>query len=347
MPSENYNPRVDDEFIVQALQQAGIEYPADQQQTAENLQPQTQATQGQDDTFQGEDVSEYFSEPPIDAAPSVDTAPAPTTSPDVHTAALMAQNLQILQNQFSEQTKQRDTRIQELEARLASYENKPDETDKTSWFDRFSAEELNLTEEQAAQYKGSLPIIERVARAQALAMLREYTDGVINPIREQFTQTVQPLQETVNTTAARMAAAQEQSAMQTLHAKLPWLSSAISTPEYKQFYEAVIPGTGGLTRGLLVQQASNAGNIDAIVDLLKDFKPTTQQNTAQYVAPGRAHTANPTTATAAPPRKGMRLSTYTKALEDYSNGKISPAKLAEYETQWNAALANGTAVIDE
>lgn len=42
----------------------------------------------------------------------------------------------------------------------------------------------------------------------------------------------------------------------------------------------------------------------------------------------------------------MKLSTYNRALQDFSNGKMSPEQFAKYEDAWNTALLNGVAVMD-
>lgn len=338
-----------------ALQQAGYNAPAQtvpaaptgDTTPAAETPPTAETPVGGQPEFDGEDVSAYFQEAPEQPAaaePTSTSAAQPTISPDV--ASLLQQNQQMLQQQFAMQSSQSQQRVQELEARLAAYEQAAAPAEQAKpWYE--DVDVPALTDEQLEPYKASLPIIEAVARRQALEIAKRMQQQYVDPMHQHIQQTLQPLQETANTAAQQAQAFQEQSMRSTIAAKLPWLAEARNTPEYNEYYNAVIPGTGGLTRKVLLEQAYQVGNTDAMIDLLAGFKPPQPQNPAQYVAPGRGNTTT-TSAAATPQRKkGMKLSTYNKALSDFSNGSISPAKFAEYETAWYNALAAGTAVVDE
>ena len=336
-------------MIAEALAQAGVTptepVPTDAPAAA---QPDPQVPPTEPAAYDGDDISDFLAP---DAAgmeeqqtPSTPPAVSPAASVTPEMASLIHQNQVMLQQHFAAQTAQNEQRVKELEARLASYEQDSQPAAK-AWYEEIDVP--SLTEEQKAQYAGSLPVIEAIARAQAVEIAKRMQQGYIDQQFQQFQQTLQPLQENVNVSAQQAALAQQQMVRQTLSSRLPWLTKEVrDSAEYSAYYNSVIPNTGGLTRKVLVEQANAAGNVDAIVDLLSGFKPA-NQNTAQYVAPGRNHTAAPTTADAPPPRKGMKLSTYNQALKDYASGKISATKFQEYETAWYNAMSAGTAVVDE
>ena len=271
---------------------------------------------------------------------------AQTFTPEV--AEMMRRNQEMLQQSFTAQQQQNADRIKDLEARLAAYDaTKPTEPEKP-WYE--SVEIPQLTDEQRKQYEASLPIITAVARQQALEIARKLEAERLDPMNKHFQEVVQPLQESVQVQQASLANTTRQAFTQSLNARLPWLAEAITTPAYAQYYNAVVPGTGGLTRRVLLDQAEAAGNVDAVVDLLSGFQPPAAPAEQQrYTAPGRSNAINQTPqATAAQPRskKGMKLSTYDKALKDYANGKISIGQMKTVQEAWEAALLNGTASMD-
>lgn len=311
-------------------------------------QPSTLDTQNVPEVFTGEDVSEHFdsaayvSDDTMYAQPTEQTQ---TITPDM--ARLLQQNQELLQRNFNEREKNSAQRIADLEAKLAAIEATKVETpQEKKWYETLDVPEL--TPEQQRQFARSMPVIEAIATRKAVEIAKQMEAARIDPISRRFQEVVQPLQESVQAQQQVLAATQQQNFLQTLNARFPWLQDELSTPTYKQYYNSVVPGTGGLTRGALLAHATQNGNIDAIADLLAAYKPTTKQTQQQYAAPGRSHAMNPTQATAAQPgvKKGMRLSTYDKALKDYSNGKMSPERFKEYQAAWDSALLNNTAVMD-
>lgn len=346
MTTDNFD---DDYGISAALADAGVPVVEAPQQSQ---QPQPQADTPEDQgVFVGEDVSAYQTDAAPAPQPQQPEAPAAanaTISPEA--AALLQQNQALLQQAFADRQRGNEDRIAELERRLAEYEpaSKTQVAEpQKPWYEMVDLPEL--TEEQQRQYAASMPVIEAIARRQAIEIAKQMEAARINPLMQQFQETVRPLQETVNHHNAALQATTRQTFQQSLNARLPWLQEAAKTPAYAEYYNAVLPGTGGLTRSVLLQQAETAGNIDAIVDLLSGFNPTPAQP-QQMVAPGRSHTIPPTqqtTTAQSNAKRGMKLSTYDNALKAYANGQMTPAKFQEYENAWNTALLNGTAVLDE
>lgn len=329
--------------IDEAIAAAGIP-------TVEPDETEQAATQPADEQeFTGEDVSQYFADDGTQiAADEPDAAPAqPAMTPEI--AGLIQQNQTLLQQAFDTERKQTAARIAELEARLAAADasnTKPTEQEK-AWYETLDMPEL--TDEQKKQYAQSLPIIEAIAARKAVEIARKMETARLDPMAQRLQETVQPLQETVQQQQANLEAQKQSAFQQNLSARLPWLAAAVQTPAYAKYYKEVVPGAGGLTRGTLIQQAEAVGNIDALVDLLSGFKPTNQQQIQQYAAPGRGHTMTPTQqATAAQPgvKKGVKFSTYSNALEAYSNGKMSYERFRQIDDAWSSALINGTAVMD-
>lgn len=269
----------------------------------------------------------------------------PTITPEI--AALLQQNQALLQQQFAASQKSNEDRVAELEAKLRAYEQKPAEEDKKPWYEGIEVPEL--TKEQLDAYASSLPVIEAIAARKAVEIAKRLEAERLNPLARQFDDTVQPLQAQVQQQEELRAINARQQYNQAIAAKLPWLRDAVNTAEYAQYYNAVVPNTGGLTRAALVQNAEAVGNVDAVVDLLSGFKPAQPVSQQQLTAPGRSNAINYSQqATAAQPKgkRGMKLSTYNRALQDFSNGKMSPEQFAKYEDAWNTALLNGVAVMD-
>lgn len=338
--------------IAAAIAAAGVPV-VQPEQPAEPAQAEQSAAVPQEVAAEQVEYYDYVSpdeQPQQSAAPQpAQAAPqftAQTFTPEV--AEMMRRNQEMLQQAFTAQQQQNADRIKDLEARLAAYDaTKPTEPEKP-WYD--SVEIPQITDEERKAYEASLPFITAVARQQALEIARKLEAERLDPMNKHFQEVVQPLQESVQAQQASLANTTRQAFTQSLNARLPWLAEAITTPAYAQYYNAVVPGTGGLTRRVLLDQAEAAGNVDAVVDLLSGFQPPAAPAEQQrYTAPGRSNTINQTPqATAAQPRskKGIKLSTYDKALKDYANGKISIGQMKTVQEAWEAALLNGTASMD-
>lgn len=348
--------------IEEALASAGINpaaAPVVEQQPAPSVAPEQQPAPAQEqipptDDEIYDDVSDYITdggnidvgaepqqpqatEPPRQAQPSI--------TPEI--AQLLQQNQALLQQQFAAQQKSNEERVAELEAKLRAYEQKPTETESKPWYEGIEVPELS--KEQLEAYAGSVPVIEAIAARKAVEIAQRLEAERVNPLARQFDETVQPLQAQMQQQEELRAINARQQYNQAIAAKLPWLRDAVNTAEYAQYYNAVVPNTGGLTRAALVQNAEAAGNVDAVVDLLSGFKPAQTVSQQQLTAPGRSNAINYSQqATAAQPKgkRGMKLSTYNRALQDFSNGKMSPEQFAKYEDAWNTALLNGVAVMD-
>ena len=355
MPTDSYFG------IEEALASAGINptaAPVVEQNPAPSVAPEQQPAPAQEQILPADDeiyddISDYVADDGnIDVGtaanqPQQTEAPRqqPTITPEI--AALLQQNQALLQQQFAASQKSNEDRVAELEAKLRAYEQKPTETEAKPWYEGIEIPEL--PKEQLEAYAGSLPVIEAIAARKAVEIAKRLEAERLNPLARQFDETVQPLQAQVQQQEELRALNARQQYNQAIAAKLPWLRDAVNTAEYAQYYNAVVPNTGGLTRAALVQNAEAAGNVDAVVDLLSGFKPAQAVPQQQLTAPGRSNAINYSQqATAAQPKgkRGMKLSTYNRALQDFSNGKMSPEQFAKYEDAWNTALLNGVAVMD-
>lgn len=338
--------------IAAAIAAAGVPV-VQPEQPAAPVQPEQPAAVPQEET--AEQVEYYDYVPPDEQAAAPAAAqpaqqPAQPAVPNLtpEMAAFMQRNQEMLHQAFTAQQQQNIDRIKNLEARLAAYDaTKPTEPEKP-WYD--SVEIPQITDEERKAYEASLPFITAVARQQALEIARKLEAERLDPMNKHFQEVVQPLQESVQAQQANLANTARQAFTQSLNARLPWLAEAITTPAYAQYYNSVVPGTGGLTRRVLLDQAEAAGNVDAVVDLLAGFQPPAAPAEQQrYAAPGRSNTINQTPqATAAQPRskKGIKLSTYNAALKDYANGKMSVGQMKTIQEAWDTALLNGTASMD-
>lgn len=339
--------------IAAAIAAAGVPV-VQPEQPAEPAQAEQSAAVPQEGAAEQVEYYDYVSpdeQPQQPAAPQpAQSAPQPTAqtfTPEV--AEMMRRNQEMLQQAFTAQQQQNADRIKDLEARLAAYDaTKPAAEPEKPWYE--SVEIPQITDEERKAYEASLPFITAVARQQALEIARKLEAERLDPMNKHFQEVVQPLQESVQAQQANLANTTRQAFTQSLNARLPWLAEAITTPAYAQYYNAVVPGTGGLTRRVLLDQAEAAGNVDAVVDLLSGFQPPAAHAEQQrYTAPGRSNTINQTPqATAAQPRskKGIKLSTYNAALKDYANGKMSVGQMKTIQEAWDTALLNGTASMD-
>lgn len=347
--------------IEEALTSAGINptaAPVVEQQPASSVAPEQQPAPVQEQILPADDeiyddISDYVTDSGnIDVGsegyqPQQTEVPRqqPTITPEI--AALLQQNQALLQQQFAASQKSNEERVAELEAKLRAYEQKPAEEAKKPWYEGIEVPELS--KEQLDAYAGSLPVIEAIAARKAVDIAKRLEAERLNPLARQFDETVQPLQAQMQQQEELRAINARQQYNQAIATKLPWLRDAVNTAEYAQYYNAVVPNTGGLTRAALVQNAEAVGNVDAVVDLLSGFKPAQPVPQQQLTAPGRSNAINYSQqATAAQPKgkRGMKLSTYNRALQDFSNGKMSPEQFAKYEDAWNTALLNGVAVMD-
>jgi hypothetical protein len=347
--------------IEEALTSAGINptaAPVVEQQPAPSVAPEQQPAPVQEQILPADDeiyddISDYVTDSGnIDVGnevhqPQQTEVPRqqPTITPEI--AALLQQNQALLQQQFAASQKSNEERVAELEAKLRAYEQKPAEEAKKPWYEGIEVPELS--KEQLDAYAGSLPVIEAIAARKAVEIAQRLEAERLNPLARQFDETVQPLQAQMQQQEELRAISARQQYNQAIATKLPWLRDAVNTAEYAQYYNAVVPNTGGLTRAALVQNAETVGNVDAVVDLLSGFKPAQPVPQQQLTAPGRSNAINYSQqATAAQPKgkRGMKLSTYNRALQDFSNGKMSPEQFAKYEDAWNTALLNGVAVMD-
>lgn len=349
--------------IDEALTSAGINpaaAPVVEQNPAPAVAPEQQPASAQEqilptDAEIYDDISDYVTDNGninggnvgVETAPQQQAEPTkqPSITPEV--AALLQQNQVLLQQQFAATQKSNEDRVAELEAKLRAYEQKPNEAEAKPWYEGVDIPEL--PKEQLDAYAGSIPVIEAIAARKAVEIAKRLEAERLNPLARQFDETVQPLQAQVQQQEELRALNARQQYNQAIATKLPWLRDAVNTTEYAQFYNAVVPNTGGLTRAVLVQNAESVGNVDAVVDLLSGFKPAQPVSQEQLTAPGRSNAVNYSQqATAAQPRekRGMKLSTYNRALQDFSNGKMSPEQFAKYENAWNTALLNGVAVMD-
>lgn len=338
--------------IAAAIAAAGVPV-VQPEQPAEPAQAEQPAVVPHEVASEQVEYYDYVSPDEQAAAPAVSqpTQAVPQSTAQAFTpevAEMMRRNQEMLQQAFTAQQQQNADRIKDLEARLAAYDaTKPTEPEKP-WYD--SVEIPQITDEERKAYEASLPFITAVARQQALEIARKLEAERLDPMNKHFQEVVQPLQESVQAQQASLANTTRQAFTQALNARLPWLSEAITTPAYAQYYNAVVPGTGGLTRRVLLDQAEAVGNVDAVVDLLSGFQPPAAPAEQQrYTAPGRSNTINQTPqATAAQPRskKGIKLSTYNAALKDYANGKMSVGQMKTIQEAWDTALLNGTASMD-
>lgn len=327
-----------DEDFDAILQQSGLEQSAPEAAPASAAPEVVPATDVDDDDI-WEDIGE------VEQAPAAqEDTPAATTVPTPDMAEVLKQQTDLMREAFQAQTQTAQTRIAELEARLSAYEQSKPEEPQKAWYDDIAIEDI--PPEQLEAYKSSLPVIQALARKEALEIAKRMQAGFIDPQLQSLQQNLQPLHEQVNLTTQAANEARQRAFQQEVNAALPWLSGAVSTPAYRDYYEQVIPGTGGIKRGQLVRQAASTGNVQAMVELLQGFQPAQKQDSAQYVAPGRGHTATTANATTAPRRKGMTLSKYSAALDKYSSGKMTEAEFQKYQAAWDTALVEGTAVMD-
>lgn len=296
-----------------------------------------------DEDFEEVPQHEEVEEEEEEAQPeSVPQPAAEQPNQDLSYAELLRQNQELLAQQFAA-ANANNSRIEELERRLADYEKKP-QTQEEEWYAKLGLDDL--TEQQRATFANSIPVIEQIAARRAVEAIQAYENARLNPRLEQLNQTVQPLATDVNATRENLRLAQEQAFRAQVSARLPWLDEARGTAEYANYYNSVIPNTGGIKRSVLLEHAYNAGDANAVVELLSGFKSNSQPANTTHIAPGRTNTTVPSGNNETRTRKGMRLSTYLDAVEKHSNGKMSTSEFDKYETAWHNALLNGTAVDD-
>lgn len=219
----------------------------------------------------------------------------------------------------------RDMEIARLQEKLSesganasvSRAAEPPEVEQRLWFED-AAE--GLTDEEKARYGDSLSVIAKVTDDRIREALRKehertskYRADTDAQLRQFATE-----REAFESRARRDSEARF---TETINSRLPWLAGARSTSEYQQFYDGVMPNSGGLTRRQLIENAAASYDHGAVVDILSAFSGGKAEQNAS-VAPGRAN-IKPTVKQDSGRDRPITREGYALAVKKFKNGEIS------------------------
>lgn len=190
----------------------------------------------------------------------------------------------------------------------------------------FADEDLELSEEERTTYGVSRPTIEKIGKAA----VRGYHEQVVKPLLDRLAQI-----ETAQTdTGARAAAATDQATMAALRTSVPDLDARVKSPEWQTYIAAPMRALGpGVTRGMVLQQALQRGDIEAAAEMISAFEKPATVVAPAGAAPGRAGTGAPASVAAAARRnregKTYPYSRFTELAEQAKRGQLTPEKFQQ------------------
>lgn len=185
----------------------------------------------------------------------------------------------------------------------------------------------DLSEEERAAYKQSLPVIEKVARKFAAEMAQ--------PLLKQVRTLEERLAETKNdysTMSERMFSATVQDRVKDFQAKL-------NSPRWATYLQSKIPRTNLTVKDALLN-AHRSRDLETIVEIFAEFKLESTSLTSQ---------AMPGTVKAAPATKveeKLKFSDRAKISEDFRKGRISKQRFDELVAAYDRAEREGRVNFD-
>lgn len=209
----------------------------------------------------------------------------------------------------------------------------------------FDEADYQIPQELAEVYGESSPFIAAIAK-QAI---KAYHDASVKPLVEHL-RNVEGQLSAVNASAS---AGREQAFAAQVYQAIPDMSQIVADPDWQGFLRSAPAISGGsYSYGDVAQQAIRTGNINSIHAIVQDFKARkgyTQQGQAQQgnhaIAPGSASIGTPSTAPRKP--KSLRMSSYSRAADDFALGKITHDQFNRIQNEFIQADLEGRVIHDE
>lgn len=246
-------------------------------------------------------------------------APAGVATPDALTRITeLADRLAVAEVQRAERERQEAERQAAATAAAAAAASRPKAP--------FEDEDLELSEEERATYGVSRPTIEKIGKAA----VRGYHEKVVQPLLDRLNQ----LESKQTEIGTRTAAATDQATMAALRTSVPDLDARVKTPEWQGYIAAPMRALGpGVTRGMVLQQALQRGDIEAAAEIISAFEVPAAVTPPAGTAPGRAGGGAPASTAVASRRnragKTYPYSRFTELAEQAKRGQLSPEKFQQ------------------
>lgn len=188
----------------------------------------------------------------------------------------------------------------------------------------------DLTEDEARVYAESAPVIAKLSRKEAAAVVKQ----VIQPLVQELAE----LKKGQKEVGDRSTNTEEALFTDAVKRAVPDMAGKVKHPEWGEFLSKKAPFSRATYRELL-QTAHYARDLDTVVEIFSGFRPAS-------LGTGSGLSAPPATGAARQPgrpeaKPTLRLSERRKISEDYRMGRISYAELQKHQKRFAEAEAEG------
>ena len=201
--------------------------------------------------------------------------------------------------------------------------------------DPYTQEELKLDPELENLYAPANPYFKNVVQKA----ITEYHNKVAAPMARY----VQQLEQQLASTSTGVASAREQVFATQVRSVVPDVMDLTNHPQFRGFLGKNPVFSGGRwTYGDILQDAIRSGNLGAVKDVMNEFRTSVNAQQApmqKTVSPGRPSSSLPNTAPAK--RNVLKMSSLTRANEDYQAGRITYDKLQRIQQAFLEADIEG------
>ena len=230
-------------------------------------------------------------------------------------------------------------RVQELTSQLEQRNT----TEQPKFDINSLAGDYALTDEERETYGASQAVIDKLARAAALDILRQYDQQRVASI-EQGVSRVAQVEQQAQQYQAEQARAREQALVAQIQAANSWLPQVVNTQPYRQYLSERIPGTP-YTREQMIEQGVRQGDANLVNEIIRAYPGNPNNNNTQRPlgvasAPGRANTAQPANGQGGQARQ-FDYNRYIQAHQQVANGTMTLEDFEKVEAAYYRAVAEG------
>lgn len=188
----------------------------------------------------------------------------------------------------------------------------------------------DLTEEEARVYAESAPVIAKLSRKEAAAVIKQ----VIQPLAQELAE----LKKGQKEVGDRSTNTEEALFTDAVKRAVSDMAMKVQHPEWGEFLSKKAPFSRATYRELL-QTAHHSRDLDTVVEIFTAFRPASLGTGSGLSAPPATGAARPPTRSEAKPT--LKLSERRKISEDYRMGRISYADLQKHQKRFAEAEAEG------
>lgn len=187
-----------------------------------------------------------------------------------------------------------------------------------------------LTDEEQRVYAESAPVIAKLSRKEAVAVVQQ----IIQPLAQEIAELKRGQKEVGD----RSTNTEEALFVRAVQGAIPNMADKVKHPDWGEFLAKKAPFSRATYRDLL-QAAHHARDLDAVTEIFGAFAPATLGTSGAFSAPPNTTAGRMPTRAAAKPT--LKLSERKKASDDFRMGRITYAKLQEIQKKFAEAEAEG------